>query len=78
MLGVTRYYAAAQAMARVERVIRVQRRAGINAQMLAITEDGRKYRIDLVQTVQDVFPPSLDLTLSSVTHNAEVKPDAMV
>lgn len=78
MLGVTRYYAAAQAMARVERVIRVQRRAGINAQMLAITEDGRKYRIDLVQTVQDVFPPSLDLTLSSVTHNVEVKSDAMV
>lgn len=77
-LGVTRYYAAAQAMAQVERVIRVPRRPGIDAQMLAATEDGRRYRIDLVQTVQDVFPPSLDLTLSKVTHNAEVMPDALV
>jgi len=77
-LGITRYYAAAQTMAQVERVIRVPRRDGIDAQMMAITEDGRKYRIDLVQTVMDVFPPSLDLTLSKVTHNAEVKQREMV
>lgn len=77
-MGVTRYYAAAQSMAQVERVLRVPRRAGIDAQMLAITEDGRKYRIDLVQAVTDVFPPSLDLTLSRVTHDAEAKKNAMV
>jgi len=77
-LGITRYYAAAPTMAQVERVIRVPRRDGIDAQMMAITEDGRKYRIDLVQTVMDVFPPSLDLTLSKVTHNAEVKQREMV
>lgn len=77
-LGVTRYYAAAQAMAQVERVIRVPRHEMVNAQMMAITEDGRKYRIDLVQSTDEVYPPSLDLTLSKVTHDYEVKDDAMV
>lgn len=77
-LGITRYYAAAQAMSQVERVIRVPRHQAVNAQMMAITEDGKKYRIDLVQAVDDVYPPSLDLTLSKVTHDAEVAHDAMV
>lgn len=29
-----------------------------------MTQDGRQYRIDLVQLAQDVWPPSLDLTLA--------------
>lgn len=77
-LGLTRYYAAAQAMSQVERVIRVPRHPAVNAQMMAITEDGRKYRIDLVQSTENIYPPSLDLTLSKVTHDYEVKDDAMV
>lgn len=77
-LGVTRYYAAAQAMSQVERVIRVPRNFSVSAQMMAITEDGKKYRIDLVQSTDDVYPPSLDLTLSKAKHGAEVKTDALV
>lgn len=71
-MGITRYYAAAQANAQIERVIRVQRRPDINAQDVAITEDGVQYRINLVQSVPDVYPASLDLTLSRVTQKYEV------
>lgn len=77
-LGITRYYAAAQNAAQIERVIRVQRHPSVNAQDIAITEDGKQYRIDLVQSVEDVYPPSYDLTLARVTHDYEVTDDALV
>lgn len=64
-LGVQRNYAAAQNQIQVERVIRVPRPlAPITNQHVAVTEDGRTYRIDLVQEVLDVWPRSLDLTLA--------------
>jgi hypothetical protein len=64
-LGVQRNYQAAQNQIQVERVIRVPRPlAPITNQHVAVTEDGRTYRIDLVQEVLDVWPRSLDLTLA--------------
>lgn len=63
-LGVTRYYAAKQNQTEIDRVIRVPRPSiKITNRDLAYTEDGEKYRIDLVQAVEDVYPPSLDITL---------------
>ena len=62
-LGIQRYYNAMQNQIRVERVIRVPRAEQITSQDVAETEDGRRYRIDLVQTVDGVWPPSQDLTL---------------
>ena len=63
-LGFKRYYDAKQNQIHIERVIRVPGGAGpINNQDVAETEDGTKYRIDLVQEIPDVYPPSLDLTL---------------
>lgn len=67
-LGVQRYYQAKQNQIHVERVIRVQRSpVEITSQDVAITEDGRRYRIDLIQAVRDVWPASLDLTLVAYT-----------
>lgn len=63
-LGIRRYYEAKQNQIDVERVIRVPRPpVDITNQELAETSDGNAYRIDLVQAVPDVCPPSLDLTL---------------
>ena len=62
-LGIQRYYDAMQNQIQVERVIRVPRVGQITSQDVAETEDGRRYRIDLVQTVDGVWPPSQDLTL---------------
>lgn len=79
-LGVQRYYQAKQNQIHVERVIRVQRSpVEITSQDVAITEDGRRYRIDLIQTVKDVWPQSLDLTLTAYTQtqggNAQPVPE---
>ena len=65
-LGIQRYYDALQNQIQVERVLRVPRAGNVTSQDVAITEDGRQYRIDLVQSVDEVYPPSVDLTLSKV------------
>lgn len=70
-LGVTRHYAAMQNQIKVERVIRVQAAAVITNQDVAITEDGRKYRIDQVQDVLSVYPRSLDLALVAYEQEAD-------
>lgn len=64
-LGIQRYYEARQNQIKVQRVIRVPRvsRTPVTSQDVAITEDGKKYRIDLVQLVPNVYPVSDDLTL---------------
>lgn len=65
-LGIQRYYQAKQNQIAVERVLRVPKPStAITSQDVAQTEDGKQYRIDLVQTVPGVFPPSLDLTLKT-------------
>ena len=65
-LGLQRYYEAMQNQIQVERVIRTPRHGKITNQDVAITEDGPQYRIDLVQTVQNVWPASQDLTLAKI------------
>ena len=63
-IGIQRYYAAAQNQTKVQRVLRVPHSGKpVTNRCLADTEDGNRYRIDLVQFVPDVYPPSDDLTL---------------
>ena len=71
-LGIQRYYAAAQNQIQIQRVIRIPRGESVDTQDVAVTEDGRQYAINMVQTVPDVYPPSLDLTLAKVAHEYEV------
>ena len=75
-LGIQRYYDAMQNQIQVERVIRVPRAGQITNQDVAETEDGRRYRIDPVQTVDDVWPPSQHQTL--VKYEQEAEQDDMV
>lgn len=63
-LGIQRAYLAKQAQAEVERVLRTPRIKGIGSRDVAVTEDGRRYRVDLVQSVDGVYPLSMDLTLA--------------
>lgn len=71
-VGLNRYYDARQNQVQVEKVVRVPRGADISPQDVAITQDGRQYRVDLVQLAQDVWPPSLDLTLAKTEQVYEV------
>lgn len=61
--GLKRYYEALQNQIRVERVVRVPHAGGVSSQDVAVDEKGRRYRVDLVQFVPDVYPQSDDLTL---------------
>lgn len=71
-LGINRLYLARQNQVEIERVIRVQRAIPVSTQDIAIDERGQQYRIDTVQTVPDVYPPSLDLSLVRVQRTQEV------
>ena len=71
-LGLSRYYAGRQNQVEIQRVIRTPYRPEVSSQDVAVTQDGRQYRIDLVQRVQDVYPPSMDLTLAKVEQRWEV------
>ncbi len=62
-LGIQRYYAGKQNQLQVERVIRTPRAGNVTSQDIVVTERGAKYRVDLVQVVMGVFPPSQDITL---------------
>ena len=61
-VGVTRHYAALQANDRIDMVIRCQR-VPLSALDIAVPNDGKQYRITLIQKPQGVEPPSMDLTL---------------
>ena len=70
-VGIQRYYSAKQAQSEVKRVLRVPLLPGrLTPRNKAITEDGAEYRVDLVQLVPDVWPPSDDLTLVAYRQGA--------
>lgn len=71
-LGINRYYSAKQNQTEVERVLRVQRIKGITNQDVAKTDDGKYYSIEMVQSTDGVYPPSLDITLSAVSQGVKL------
>lgn len=71
-LGINRLYLSRQNQAEIEKVIRVPRQDSISNQDVAILESGSQYSIDYTQTVQDVYPPCLDLSLVKIEQDYEV------
>lgn len=65
-LGINRLYLSRQNQAEISRVLRIPRIGKVNTQDAAVTEDGKQYRVDTVQSVPDVYPPSLDISLTAV------------
>lgn len=73
-VGLQRFYNAKQNQVEVENVLRVPRGFTVNTQDVAIIRGtDTQYRIDQVQTVQDVYPPSWDLTLAKVEQKSTVQ-----
>lgn len=63
-VGIRRHYAALNAGARVDLLLRVPYRPEVSTQDVAVPSlDGKQYRITLVQVPEDVTPPVMDLTL---------------
>ena len=71
-LGIQRFYSGKQNQVELERVIRTPRHGDVTNQDIAVTEDGKQYGIDLVQSVTDVYPASQDITLTKIEQKYEV------
>lgn len=71
-VGIKRYYAAMQASQRVDAVLRCPFRETVSAQDVAIWK-GEQYRVDLVQRPEGIAPPVMDLTLSRLEQDYELK-----
>lgn len=70
--GVTRFYAAKQNNIQIDRVIRCPAVPGIDSQDVAVTEDGLQYRIEQIQTVDNIWPACVDISLSKIVQKLEV------
>lgn len=67
-VGVTRHYAAQQANAKVDHVLRCQRLDDVSTQDIAVL-DGHQYSIAFIQYPKKITPMSMDLTLEEVRGN---------
>ena len=66
-VGVQRYYSAQQNMIQADMLIRVQS-SGVEIDNTDTATIGtRNYTIRQVQTVEGIYPPSIDLTLERIT-----------
>lgn len=70
-LGINRLYMSRQNQVEINRVIRIPRVEGITNQDIAVPYDGKRYKIDSVQSVLGVLPPSLDVALVLIEQNPE-------
>lgn len=61
-VGITRKYLSRQDQSEITKLIRVQRIESLNEHDVAVI-DGKQYDIDLIQSVPDVVPKCLDLSL---------------
>ena len=72
-VGIRRHYAALNAGAKVDLLLRVPFRPDVSAQDVAVPAlDGKQYRITLVQVPEDVTPPVMDLTLERLERDYEL------
>lgn len=67
-VGVTRYYAAQQANAKIAHVLRCPKIKAVGTQHIAVLDD-HNYAITLIQYPKNVTPESMDLTLEEVRGN---------
>lgn len=71
-LGINRHHLFLQDMVKIARVIRCPFRDAVSSQCVAIDESGKQYKIELVQLATDIWPKSMDLTLSRIEQKFEV------
>lgn len=65
-VGVTRFIANKQEQSTIEQLLRIPRVSGIARENIVIPIDGEQYRIKQVQSINDVEPRCLDLSLERV------------
>jgi hypothetical protein len=74
-VGVTRFITNKQEQSIIEQLLRIPRVNGIAREDIVIPIDGEQYRIKQVQTINDVEPRCLDLSLEKVVTKYDIKGD---
>lgn len=73
-VGMSRFWQAKQEDVRIERLVRCPRLSDVHALDIIQTETGDQYNIEQIQYPRDVYPPSMDLSLSVVNVRADLNP----
>jgi hypothetical protein len=68
----SRFWAAKQAHAKIDMILRVPRLNIVSTQDVAIPNDGEQYNIVQVQYPPDVEPPCMDLSLERIGAKYEI------
>ena len=71
VLGINRLFLGRQNRVEISRVLRIPR-VNVSALDLVKLHDGKWYSIDSVQSVEGIYPPSLDLSLVAENRKIEV------
>lgn len=71
-VGVTRYNAGKQNHNIIEQLLRIPRVKGISRNNIVVPIDGQQYRIEQIQTINDVEPRCLDLSLERVEQDYDI------
>lgn len=74
-VGVTRFIANKQDQSIIEQLLRIPRVSGIAREDVVIPIDGEQYRIKQMQSINDVEPRCLDLSLEKVVTKYDIKGD---
>lgn len=71
-VGFKRLYAAMQAQAQIDLLIRVPYLPTVSTQDVAVPTDGKQYRITAAQSIAETQPLAMDLTLERLEHDYEL------
>ena len=71
VLGINRLFLGRQNRVEISRVLRIPR-VPVSTLDLAQTHDGRWYSVNAVQSVEGVYPPSLDISLVAEERKVEI------
>lgn len=73
-LGINRLYMSKQNQAEIEAVLRVPNRNTVSNQDIAVMngDETKQYAVESIQTVMDVWPPSMDIALKRIEQKYEI------
>ena len=71
-VGLNRLYLSKQAQAEIQEVLRVPVPGEIPVLSVAVLENGKQFQVETVQSVDNVYPACVDISLTALKQNYEV------
>lgn len=71
-VGLNRLYLSKQAQAEIQEVLRIPVPGEIPVLSVAVLENGKQFQVETVQSVDNVYPACVDISLTVLKRNYEV------